>query len=559
MATKSKTTSTDQRVWRGSTRIKVTHYGGTEEQSVGRKTGRVLETNKTSDVIFMHWQKDVSSPTGHMTMQVLPRQAYLTGKNRIRTNDLLVAEADARDGSGMTVLSYLLVDRVSKATTIDGKGGQHEVIQVACSDFGKVLEETSLIVDPSIERFTGNTGAAFVIGIAVLKSVLKHSKGRGVVPNQAVFDLFQLVLGRSSEQFRIPNSDINFADLVSYDFVQKVTLGATIVTNAFGLEANTKLWGILKQYSNEFLNELFVDVRYEDPTKTNNGVTSGGEELAKAINQHHLKSSDTPLDTDNLQPREKLQDSSGRDVRLCLIMRQRPYDFKTFRSLTEATVYRTELMHDDFGVASHEAFNLFRVFGLLSGQVLLAENNLLRTNPLSIRRNGVKRFEPETIYIYPSIGDAADQADGKSKADFSKTLKVYTDIISIWNATNDTLYAGTVTLRFRPDIRVGQRLVLRDSSKVTVEAYIQALTHEIHVDPKKQSTTTLTLVRGVVRDNESNTTTNVPRDLTIDLDEQGLQRRLAAFGFKDTNSLNPGGPVTLPAEITGGGSGDVPA
>lgn len=540
----------DLKIWRDNPRIKVRHYGGTDEHNLVQKTGRLLATNNKSDVLMLNWQKNVGSPRGGCSMHVVPRQNYLEGKNRIRANDFLVVEVDAGDGSGWVVISYMLVDRISMTTTVDGAGRSHQMMALACSDFGKVLEEMSLIVDPGVRQFGTPVVKAMGLSLSVINNVLKHAKNSAATPNQAVFDIYQLVF-QDSAQFVIPNTKTTFTDLVSFDFIQPVMIGAAFIsTHLIGLDANAKLWSLLKQYSNEFLNELFVDVRYENPSSNNNGVTTGGNNLAKKINQS-LGVGNTTLETDGTEPVVDLQDSNGRAAPLQLIHRQRPYDYDTFKALTAAVVYPSEISHNELGVSSHEVFNIFRVFGLFGGgKVGLAENNVVRSIPASIRRHGSKRFEPETIFMFPSLQAAADQNTGKANADFAKMLKVFTNIISIWNAENDALYAGTVTCRLRTDIRVGQRLVIPQKDNTTIEGYIQALSHHVSADPYQQSNTTLTIVRGLRRKNDSDTTTNLSQLLVIDPSASDTDVRVK-YGFSDSDSAAAIGPTNV-GDFNGG-------
>lgn len=523
--------------WRDSPRAKVTHYahGVTSTSGGVGETAQELAYKGNSDVVSFAWTKDTENPTGTMTIDIVPRTDYLFGPMRIKPDDLLLVESEANDGltqketqqkSNANIISLVLVDRVGKAIKVDQRGAEQEVIRIACSDFGKVLEKTSIVVDPGVAQAIGAPSLLGTSGFgeAFLKifGTSSNAGGAAYTPNQAVVNLFNVVLAGSPTQFQLPNSTTTFQDLVdSFTYVQKVMIGATLITNPFGLDVNTTLWGLMKQFSNEFLNELFVDVRYEDPKDT----VGAAEERARLFIEQDLGGTVTEL--------QDTRPAGNRQFTLSLVFRQRPYDADAFRALPSVQVYSTECWDIDLAYSSHEVYNVFRVFGLQAGAQVFGEHLEYLVNQESVKRHGALRFEPESVYTFPTLKDADNYSKGNtSTVTPGQLISEYTKIIAIWNNQNENLLGGTIQMRYRPDIRVGQRLVLSFADGTRIEGYIQTLS--LNYEAQDESSTVLTIVKGIHYDAQGNAT------LFGDINALSLDADLASLGIQKANTFGGG-------------------
>lgn len=520
--------------WRDSPRAKVTHYA----HGTGDSTGGVAATSQeiaykgNSDCVSFSWTKDTENPTGSLTIDIVPRTDYMFGSKRLKPDDLLLIESEANDGltqrdsslkAGENIVSLVLIDRVGKAIKIDSKGAHQEVIRCACSDFGKVLEKTSIVVDSGVAKAIGAPALIGTSGFgeAFLKifGTSANAGGAAFTPNQAVVNLFNVVLAGSPIQFQLPNSTDTFQSLVDpFTYVQKVMIGATLVTNPFGLDVNTTLWGLMKQYSNDFLNELFVDIRYEDPKDT----VGAAEDRARLFIEQDLGGTVTEL--------QDTRTGAARQYTLSLVFRQRPYDADAFRALPSVQVYSTEVWDLDVAYASHEIFNVFRVWGMQSGATIFGEHLEYLVNQESIKRHGALRMEPESAYTFPTLKNADDYSKGNIQSVTpGQLVSEYTKIIAIWNNQNENLLGGTVEMRYRPEIRVGQRLVLSFADNTRIEAYIQTMT--LNYESQDESSTVLTVVRGVYYDSQGNAV------LFGDINSLSLDADLEKLGIKEASSF----------------------
>jgi hypothetical protein len=519
-------TTSDRINWRDNPRARATHYAhgaGTTNGGLA-STQQELATNGNSDVVGYTWKKDTEAPTGTLTLEVVPRQDYLFGPNRIKADDLILLESEANDGLTQSetqqkavanIITLVLVDRVGEAVTIGPKGEEERVLRIHCSDFGKVLEKTSIVVDPGVAQAIGAPALIGTSGFgeAFLKifGTSANAGGAAFTPNQAILNLFNVVLAGSPIQFQLPNSSDTFQSLVDpFTYVQKVMIGATLVTNPFGLDVNTTLWGLMKQFSNEFLNELFVDVRYENPKD----AIGAAEDRARIMIEQDLGGVPAELQDTRLP--------GNRQYVLSLVFRQRPYDADAFNALPAVQVFTTECWDIDISYASHEVFNIFRVWGLQAGATIYGEHFEYLVNQDSVKKHGALRFEPETNYTFPTLEEANSYSQGQQQSVTPQQLvSLYTKIIAIWNNQNENLLAGTVVMRYRPDIRVGMRMVLSYHDGHRVEGYVQTLTHNYQAQGESQ--TVVTVVRGIAYDVNGNNMLGVILSLDAELDKLGIQ------------------------------------
>jgi hypothetical protein len=133
---------------------------------------------------------------------------------------------------------------------------------------------------------------------------------------------------------------------------------------------------------------------------------------------------------------------------------------------------------------------------------------LKATVALLLAKMGFQRDRIETLFPLASGSTALAYANGTQRtADITPAVYAYySGIRSTWFAHNEEMLSGTLPVRFRPDIRVGNALkltrTLRSGTgtvKLVIKFYIQGVKHNFNAQ-QGSSSTTLTLVRGVIQD-----------------------------------------------------------
>ena len=491
--------------------------------------GVELSTNGESDVASMSWNKDTTSPAGVLNLQLFPRRDYL---NLISPEDVLIVYGKADKTSAERQIATLSVDAVTESRSVS-EGATVVRISVQARDFGKVLMGTPTVYDPAFDglisaQFYAEFSKAFTAGLipggpslvvqtmlAVFFSLKQNfvtlSIGATVLPvnlddheNPAFVPLLPWRFNRQDGL-----SLFQFIDTTS--FVQKTMVGSLLFQPSV-LQNAGNLWALCKMYSNDIVNEFFIDTRdkvpgYDDVTTlassnaqkylNNFGDVSEPQDTSLA----QLQASMSPLtDVDQGALLNENATSDGVDSVVALVHRQFPYDTKAFYALPTSVVFETEVFTSNTGYSSADVRNMFRI--RLPGRVENISQDLqygVAINRESIKRHGLKLYEAESLYVYLTTSETSTKGVGSNVPAYD----YYQSLILAWYAFNELLQSGSIQMRFRPDIRVGTRLTyVKTSSTGTLlitDYYVEQVQHSWSPKPNA-SRTTVNVVRGVNRE-----------------------------------------------------------
>lgn len=531
-------------------------------------SGTWLRGRYGSDVIAASWQKSVEGmASGILVIQLKQNSAW--GKKIQPGDGLLVFMSSTSGGSALktTFVSLVFVDRVEPGRVVDGRGATVVTVSVSARDAGKIFEETATVSDPS---FTLHDVSFFT------KAQVERFRHKiGLSPPEMVLNILDILYspGRSKYvdmQWRFPGAEV-------VPIVSLVDVSTFVQTPIFGFcpaqivdyVGAGNVWALMKAYSNDVVNELFVDVRDLDDQSL--AHTHYQEDLAFGFMNDDADAFDAinwKLEVSNrlfllgkgvLSSRvtggQATSSQSSNKSTIALVMRQKPYDTISFRNLPTFTLDETEIVAQNTGRAYHNVYNFFRFSSppILPQQLQEFQFGIM-VNPKSIMRFGLRRCEIESQYIFASkrLTQALDQGSMQTIS-FSAAYEYYVNLLATWNAFNERLDEGTITCRFRPDIRVGTRLIvvrhLASGQNEETEYYVSALKHSFMYE-EGSSNTVLQVTRGV------NYADNGP-EATLYWTDQGryLKREqpyevLRESGFEkpenQPGSVTPDVPQTLP-------------
>jgi len=503
------------------------------------ENGNELITDGDSDVAQMSWNKDMESPAGVLNLVLFPKRDYA---HLMQPEDILIIYGRADKYKPETMLAMVSVDSVRLSRVVDGSGATIERVNVTARDLGKVLMETPTVYDQAfggktIQKFFSQFVKAFTEGqaqggpslvvqtmLAIFFSIRQNFVTTSVGAEVPTSDEPALQSG-PLRSWRFPGTrDISlfsYIDLSS--FVQTPMVGALVVEGTV-LQNAGNLWQLCDMYANRLVNEFFIDTRdlvdgYDAPHKRagyfaqqflkgqgddgtdqkqkidslQRTITLAPELLEDSKNKPELLSKIAAADF-NHSP----QSGNGAGSVIALVHRQYPYDTFSFYMLPTTVIYETEVFDVALERGSHDILNFFRVRfpGLVEG---VSQDLQFGTtiNRLSCEQHGIRRFEGESIYPY--VNDKTDNNGFISS--FQPTFDYYMSCVTAWYAYNERLLEGTMTMRFRPDIRIGTRLTFVYTRKGKVQVsdfYVQRVSHTYTPQPNT-SRTTVDLVRGVER------------------------------------------------------------
>ncbi len=468
---------------------------------------------ESSDVTACSWSKDIDGVVGQLVVQLKPRARYL---ETILPGDLLLVfmsdagDYDPNNRHAGTLVAVAVVDRVAEQTHVQ-QMSDVVAVTVTARDLAVVFSESSTVFDQAFAQIENAVYTGEFVG-----RVFGDKKQAALSPLENVLVLLLLLYDADETgsklaelQWKLSASG-SAAQLISIldvtTFVQN-PLPFYAIAEPPGIIQAGNVWSLLESYSNPVLNEFFVDVRdvsaQERQFRT---LTSAAARSAFfAENQADVDAQDALVQRvlgSNLFRSTASQVDGGATVSgsasessvVALVMRQRPYDHDAFNALPVTEVDSTEVESSEVARTSHDVLNWFRLrFPSLDVklQELVAG---IRAVPQSIAKFGFRRMEAETRYMFASSDDAVTFAKGSTKVDFGDVFRGYVGLLSTWFAQNEFWYAGTVTMRFRPSIRVGTRLRLTRQD-VQRDFYVQGVQHSFSKEPGA-SRTALTLTRG---------------------------------------------------------------
>jgi hypothetical protein len=505
-----------------------------------QQSGTLLETGRESDIGALSWHKSVGEPCGVLSVTLKPRSDY---GNKIKPGDVLFAYLTGDKHSSEKLLSVLSVDTVGKTRTVDAAGATVISVQLHCRDIGgKALMDTPTIYDANAAPIYAGE---FHLALSSAFTDPAVAGGPSLLVQTMISAFYNLdkrfvsKLGggdpRELKPFRFPGFDaeslINLVD--TNTFIQAPMVGALFHNPSVLMSANN-LWALCDMYSNRIVNEMFIDVRdvnmhgthasdhaseFAQAVLARNG--EGGDEQRAAIRELAASRSGLSLDalrsgenssTNQADQRAALRMGKVENSVMAMVHRQLPFDTVSFYLLPTNVVMETEVFEYNVNRSEREVFNTFRI-GLPggTGQAPYVDELVqdmaygLTINRDSIMKHGIKRYDGQSLYHMASANSSKPKVDRrKGENEFDEMYHYYLAMVTTWYAYNELLWSGTISMRLRPDIRVGTRLSFyynEHGHEEIMDFYIQSVEHTFTPEPGS-GRTTLGIIRGVSRSSD---------------------------------------------------------
>lgn len=388
----------------------------------------------SEDIMSFTFQKGIKEPQGSFTLTLGPRTNY---RKVIGPGDWIIVKLynDSKYKEHKRLLG--IVNRVAREEIIT-KNGEHRIVyQVSGSDFGKVFAYSNIWYNPDL-------GEHLAIEPILLKSIGVGSNPN--IPNFLAQDVMRALLSlwlspnsavsrfRQVQPFLVPTdltkelgkSVSDFYGLLNKDDkIFNFSQGSRPI-HYYGLHGS--LWSNLKQYSNHFLNELFVEMD-GDPN---------GEVPTFFLRPHPFSTNDLVGGADNIKFTKLASDNS-----------------------TSFTITGADILMSNIGVNDHNNINGFMI---TSNQTLLDATTAVGIitsgefpafYPGSIARHGLRLFSPVTDY---------DHVDEQVLIDWNHfLLDLHKDL--------NLLEEGTIQIIGNPNTRVGKVLKINNANVNTGKAF----------------------------------------------------------------------------------------
>lgn len=275
--------STSERSYSASCRVVLYHYidPNPKDHADLATTMFVERANFSSmhvhnPVLAFDYTKTNNAAAGYFRLVFAPTENWL---KQIAPGDWICVYLDnGRQGEQLRCVGN--VDTVTMSETIDPSTGARSVKYLICGqDFGKVLESYWILMHPflkdaaiaqlmiptMLDKITGGPSEVITVLLeAFLSAKSTRIKGfklpaylqQWLIPSQMAQDL----TGHSVNATANNQAASRFYDLLDTSKIHSHLPGNLAI---YLLNVNNSLWGIMKQHSNPYLNELFCEMTDE--------------------------------------------------------------------------------------------------------------------------------------------------------------------------------------------------------------------------------------------------------------------------------------------------------
>jgi len=153
---------------------------------------------------------------------------------------------------------------------------------------------------------------------------------------------------------------------------------------------------------------------------------------------------------------------------------------KPQKHIDVVTIVNTDVVESSMGRSDHDIFNLFSLYSndvLAQNWKFLIQDFLPILTPISIARHGLRVRELNTKFAnYPrDLLCSGSTGSGVDTSQIRRNLVRWTLLIDHWNQHNIEFLSGSISMRGRPDIRVGYRLDWVDRNE---SYYVESVQHQ---------------------------------------------------------------------------------
>lgn len=476
--------------------VRVSIHTQTKCYQVGAKiNGKALD-DPTNQVISVTTQKNMDSPVGAFTVQLIGDEWL----SRIKSNDIVVIQMGykTRDGDKLNTVMVGLVDRVRSqriaglpnvATTITGR------------DFGKILIKSQLKFYPELGKANPNTqnenedknGRKFFLtdeGWLTLMSFFKIDNAVKGTPATLLDIIMRYILPKLNEvawtvwdeKPKVPVAkQVDITNILRYNFA-KVDVFLPFIMTADQFEG--VVWNMMERASIKPFTELFVDVRESSEAWNPEGVHRVVNEPIEQASDH----SKTVFPVGKgfyPNPRFSFGDD---DSAVMVVLRNTPFDKELWQKLYVHDLQAEDVLEEDLSFSDDEHYNLFWAGTTV---VPLGMNDLKFTAPPLWNEEDVKRYGLSALEVQIE-GMSIEPTDPTAETSLQAMSKAWSARLKAWFERNHLYWNGSMTVRGKGNYKIGQRLLRKGIEK---EFYIEGVSQNFNVFDRWE--TSLQLTRGM--------------------------------------------------------------
>ena len=409
--------------------------------------------------------------------------------------------------------------------TLIGQGTITDWVKKLTADAANVVQNWKETPEAGPDTSLFNTDeklSAAAIGALLVKA--------GLQPN--TMDLPDIHTGLAVEA-TVADGKNHLLDILDYSFIEWLAIDGSIVSAPIWTQQGS-VWGLMNAYANPIVNELFCDLRplsreYSDdePLKEGDYAREGDEHYDESLVDYlgPVSVRHVPAIVMREHPFSTIESINASQVKIFKksvgviqignifsargpgkagrsIVKMQPvlHDFialadssqVAYKHLDVVTVHVSDIISENIGRSDNDVTNLFELYS--DGPVgkhmkFLTQDLQPIANPVSVARHGLRVQTYTTRFA--RFSKKYMQEGGVDNYGTRQKLARWALMMDHWYQHNIEYLNGSITTRFRPEIRVGYRLDVVERN----ESYYTESVNQRWVYPGL-CTTTLTLSRG---------------------------------------------------------------
>jgi len=462
--------------------------------------GSSTNSDPTDQLLSVTTNKALSAPAGTFSVTLAGDGWFMPdGVPKLKPNDLAVIYMGYKannksvtwtDGTTHTATEDLstvmigLIDTVTRTRSGGGNGVQPQVTTtITGRDFGKLLIKSMLKFYPELNWGTNEQHFFLTqVGWVTLLQAFTGADAIMGTPAKILDTIMRSILKKLVDiKWKVYDDNITGAvggpktaslgNMLRYRFAQ------TEFTIPFYMTAQQyegSVWNLMERVNLKPFTELFVDTR--DRWDVDWGDGHAGQVVTEVC-EESSDSSKGALSEDKGKwdyPSTMFGKKDG--AQAVVVFRNTPFTQELWSKLRTHDLFSEDIITETLSYSDNENYNLF-----WSGTTLTpfaSTFDLKRVNPPLINEDNVKRYGLNSLEIQIEglqLLKASEPTQTVSLVTMAKSLN---QKLKDWFEHNDTYLSGTLEIRGKADLKIGQKLIHKE---LGLEFYVEGVTQNFQV------------------------------------------------------------------------------
>ena len=467
----------------------------------------------TNQLLTVTTTKALSSPAGTFSTSLAGDGWFMpNGKPKLKPNDLAIIYMGYKapnksvlwaDGTSHTATEDLstvmigLIDTVTRTRSGGGDGLQPQVTTtITGRDFGKLLIKSTLKFYPELNWGTAKDQPFFLtqVGWVALLQTFTGANAYVGSPAKILDTTMRFVLKKLVDiKWKVYDDNIlgsiGGAKIAELGSMLRYRFAATNFSIPFYMTAQQyegSIWNLMERVNLKPFTELFVDTR--DRWEVAN--VTGVPQLVNEVCEEESDSAKGQLSDDKGKwsyPATMFGKKDGSQA--VVTLRNTPFTKDLWDKLRKHEVPEVDIISETLSYSDNENYNIF-----WAGTTLTpfgAAFDLKKISPPMLNESNAKRYGLSALEVQIEGLQIQKENEDTQVIALAEMAKSLNQELKDWFEHNDEYLSGTLEMRGKGDLKIGQKLVVVYTG-LRIEFYIESVTQSFQVYGKWSTTVQVT-------------------------------------------------------------------